>query len=153
MEFIEVWQLWLIVAVILFIVEIFSFSFVFLCFSLGCLFSSACAYFGLGTGIQFLAFSVITFGSFFTVRPFMMKYAYRKSAKVKTNADALIGAKGRVTEEINSEKNTGRVFVNGDDWKAESEDGSIIPLNEYIEVKQVDSTTLIINQIKKENKV
>jgi membrane protein implicated in regulation of membrane protease activity len=153
MESIEIWQIWLIVAVIFFIVEIFSSTFVFLCFSLGCIVSSIFAYFGVGTGVQFLVFSIITFISFFTVRPLMLKYAYRKSDKVKTNADALVGCKGRVTEIINIEKNTGRVYVNGDDWKAESEDGEIIQQDEQIEVKEVNSTILIVKQIKKEDKI
>ena len=64
----------------------------------------------------------------------MMKYAYRKSDKVKTNVDALVGSKGRVTEIIDFKKNTGRVFVNGDDWKAESENGEIIQQDEQIKV-------------------
>jgi membrane protein implicated in regulation of membrane protease activity len=148
MESIEIWQIWLIVAVVFFVVEIFSSTFVFLCFSLGCIVSSVFAYFGASVGIQFLVFSVITFISFFTVRPFMIKYAYRKSDRVKTNVDALIGSKGRVTETINLENNTGRVFVNGDDWKAESENGEIIQQNEQIEVKKINSTILIVKQIK-----
>jgi membrane protein implicated in regulation of membrane protease activity len=151
MEYLEIWQIWLIAAVALFIVEIFSSTFVFLCFSLGCIVSSVCAWFGLGAAMQILCFSIVSFIAFFMVRPLMLKYAYRKSSKVKTNTDALIGAKGRVTEEINLQKNTGRVFVNGDDWKAESENGEPIPFNEQIEVIKVDSTILIIKQIKKEN--
>jgi membrane protein implicated in regulation of membrane protease activity len=149
MELIEVWQIWLIVAVVFFIVEIFTTTFVFLCFSLGCILASVFAGFGLGLGWQLLAFSVITVVSFFTVRPFMIKYAYRKSEKIKTNVDALVGSKGRVTEIINVGKNTGRVLVNGDDWKAESENGEIIQENEQIEVKEVNSTILIVKQINK----
>jgi membrane protein implicated in regulation of membrane protease activity len=153
MEGIEIWQIWLIVAVVLFIVEIFSSTFVFLCFSLGCIISAIVAYFGLGAGIQFLGFSITTFISFFTVRPLILKYAYRKSKEVKTNVDALIGCKGRVIETINPRKSTGRVFVHGDDWKAESEDGEIIQQDEQIEVKEVNSTILIVKQINKEDKI
>jgi membrane protein implicated in regulation of membrane protease activity len=153
MESIEVWQLWLIVAVVFFIVEIFSSTFVFLCFSLGCVVSSIFAYFGVAVWVQFLVFSIVTFISFFTVRPFISRYAYRKSEKVKTNADALVGSKGRVTETIDLKKNSGRVFINGDDWKAESENGEIIQQNEQIEVTEVNSTILIVKQINKENKI
>ncbi|MCL2132661.1 MAG: NfeD family protein [Lentimicrobiaceae bacterium] len=151
MDYIESWQVWLIVAAIFVIVEIFSISFVFLCFSLGCIFSAVSAYFGLGSVWQVLIFSVVTFVSFFTVRPLMRKYAFRKSSKVKTNSDAVTGQKGRVTETIDLSKNTGRVFVYGDDWKAVSENHQVIPENELIEVVKVDSTTLIVKQIKKED--
>ncbi|MDR0604193.1 MAG: NfeD family protein [Bacteroidales bacterium] len=153
MESIEIWQIWLIVAVVFFVVEIFSSTFVFLCFSLGCVISSIFAYLGVVVWAQFLVFSVITFISFFTVRPLMVKYAYRKSDKVKTNADALVGSKGRVTEIIDLKKNTGRVFVHGDDWKAESENGEIIQQNEQIKVTQVNSTILIVTKINKEDQI
>jgi membrane protein implicated in regulation of membrane protease activity len=145
---IDLWQIWLIVAILFLVVEIMSTTFVFLCFSLGCIVSSIFAAIGLPFTVQLLAFSIITFIAFFTVRPFMLKYAYRKSNKIKTNADALVGSRGRVTEVIDFEKNTGRVFVNGDDWRAESENGEVIQKDKQIEVKQVNSTILIVEQIK-----
>jgi len=148
MESIESWQIWLIIAAFFFIVEIFSITFVFLCFSLGCVVSAIGAYFGLGTVAQVFVFSIVTFVSFFTVRPFMRKYAFRKSSKVKTNSDALVGQRGRVVETIDFSKNTGRVFVYGDDWRAISENKEIIPENEVIEVIQVDSSILIVKHIK-----
>jgi membrane protein implicated in regulation of membrane protease activity len=145
---ISAWQIWLIVAILFLVIEIMTTTFVFLCFSLGCIVSSIFAGFELSFTIQLLAFSVTTFISFFTVRPFMLKYAYRKGDKVKTNVDALVGSKGRVIETIDFEKRTGRVFVNGDDWRAESEDGEVIEQGKQIEVKKVDSTILIVEQIK-----
>ncbi len=151
MEYIQPWHIWLIVAAIFFIVEIFSNTFVFLCFSLGCIVSSLCAYFGLGMAIQILIFSLVTFISFFTIRPLMRKYGFRRGSNVKTNMDALEGQKGRVTETIDFSKNTGRVFVYGDDWKAVSENNELIAENEMIEVIKVDSTTLIVKPIKKED--
>ena len=151
MEFIEIWHVWLIVAAVFFIVEIFSNTFVFLCFSLGCVVSAVFAYLGLGSVWQILGFSIVTFISFFTVRPLMIKYGFRKTSKVKTNSDALTGQRGRVTETIDLLKNTGRVFVYGDDWRAVSENNEIIAENEIIEVVRIDSTILIVKHIKKED--
>ena len=146
-ELIELWHVWLIVAAVFFIVEIFSTTFVFLCFSLGCIVSGVLAYFGLGTIAQISAFSIVTFISFFTVRPFIRKYVFKKDDNVKTNTDALVGKRGRVTEVIDFSKNTGRVFVYGDDWKAMSENNEVIQENEMIEVIEVDSTTLVVKHI------
>jgi len=148
MEVMDNWQIWLIVAAVFFIVEIFSTTFVFLCFSLGCIVSAICAYLGVGLVMQVLIFSIVTFILFFTVRPLMKKYAFRKSSKVKTNNEALEGQKGRVTQTIDFVKNTGRVFVYGDDWKAVSEDNQVINENEIIEVVKVDSTTLVVKPLK-----
>ena len=151
MEFIEIWHVWLIVAAVFFIVEIFSNTFVFLCFCLGCVVSAVFAYFGLGPVWQLLGFSIVTFISFFTVRPLMIKYGFRKTSKVKTNSDALTGQRGRVTETIDLTKNTGRVFVYGDDWRAMSENNEVIPEKEIIEVVRKDSIILIVKHIRKEN--
>jgi membrane protein implicated in regulation of membrane protease activity len=81
----------------------------------------------------------------------MLKYAYRKSHNVKINVDALTGSVGRVVETIDEKENTGRIFVNGDDWRARSEDEEVIPVNEKVEVVRVDSTTLIVKHKRKEN--
>ena len=148
MENLEYWQVWLIVAVCFLVVEMFSASFVFLCFCIGCLGGSLLAYFDLAVGWHLLGFSVVTLISFFTIRPFMLKYAYRKSHNVKINVDALVGSVGRVVETIDEKENTGRIFVNGDDWRARCENEEIIPVNEKVEVIRVDSTTLIVKHIK-----
>jgi len=149
MESFEFWQIWLIVAVCFLVVEMFSVSFVFLCFCLGCLGSSILAYFTPLVGWHLLAFSVVSLVSFFTIRPFMLKYAYRKSHAVKINVDALVGSIGRVVETIDEKENTGRIFVNGDDWRARSEGEELIPVSENVEVIRVDSTILIVKHIKK----
>ena len=149
MESLGLWQIWLIVAVVFLVVEIFSSTFVFLCFSLGCLTAGILAYLGVESiGWHLLGFSVVTLASFFTIRPFMLKYAYRKSHDVKINVDALVGSIGRVVETIDEKENTGRIFVNGDDWRARNESGEIIPVSEKVEVIRVDSTTLIVKHIK-----
>ena len=150
MESLDYWHIWLIVAVCFLVVEMFSASFVFLCFCVGCLGGCLLACFDISGWWQLLGFSAITLLSFFTIRPFMLKYAYRKSHAVKINVDALAGSVGRVVEPIDEKENTGRIFVNGNDWRARSEDEEVIPENEKVEVIRVDSTTLIVKHIKKQ---
>lgn len=141
------WQIWLILALLCFIVEIFSNIFVFLCFCVGCLVSTITAVFTESVVIQILVFSIVTLISLIFVRPIMNKYAFRKSNDTKTNVDALIGAEGRVIETIDDISNTGRVFVNGDDWKAVSVDNQRIEKDKKISVVKVDSNILIVKQI------
>jgi membrane protein implicated in regulation of membrane protease activity len=150
MEHLELWQIWLIVAVFFLVVEMFSASFVFLCFCLGCLGACILACFDISVWWHLLGFSIVTLVSFFTIRPFMLKYAYRRSHAVKINVDALAGSIGRVVETIDEKENTGRIFVNGDDWRARSECDEPIPVGEKVEVIRVDSTTLIVKHIKKD---
>jgi len=144
---IEVWHIWIIVAVFLFIIEIFAPTFLSSCLALGCIASGIFAYFGFGIKVQLIMFSIGTLASFFGVRPFMLKYAHKKSGKIKTNMDALAGKTGRVSVTIDSSQNQGRVIVDGDDWKAETENNEIINVGERVEVLKIDSTILIVKQI------
>ena len=64
--------------------------------------------------------------------------------KTSTNFEMNIGKTATVIEEINSEKNTGRVRLNGVDWIAVSADGSIIPENSAVSVSEVKGAKLIV---------
>ncbi len=142
----EVWHIWAIVALLFGIIEIFTPSFVALSLALGCVFGALGAGFGWPTELQLLLFSVGTALSFFTVRPFMLRYAHRGNKSVKTNIDALAGKTGRVTEIIDNASNTGRIIVDGDDWRALTENNTVINVGEMVEVLKVDSTRLIVRK-------
>lgn len=146
---IEVWHIWIIIAVFLFIVEIFTPTFLMACLALGCIAAGISSYLDYGIKIQLLSFSIGTLIGFFGVRPFMLKYAHRNSDKVKTNIEALVGKVGRVTVTIDSSQNQGRVTVEGDDWRAETENNEIINEGERVEVLKINSTILIVKQTTK----
>jgi membrane protein implicated in regulation of membrane protease activity len=115
----EIWHIWIILAVILLIVEIFTPAFLAACLAIGCIFAGISSSMAFGVKIQLLAFSIGTLISFFGVRPFILKYGHKKSGDLKTNVDALVGKSGKVTVTIDNFQNQGRVTVEGDDWKAE----------------------------------
>lgn len=145
MEF-EVWHIWLIASIVFFILEIFLPSFVVINFGIGALFATIIA--GLGGTIQWqvFVFSIATLISFFLVRPALKKWAYKRSDKVETNMNALIGRKGIVSEKIDPGNNTGRIVIDGDDWKARSSDGTIIEKNKQVIVTKVDSIVMEVKQ-------
>ena len=78
------------------------------------------------------------------LRPVAIRWLDRKSKDVKTNADALIGRKAVVSERIDAEQHSGRVAVDGDDWKAVSADGSVIEKGATVEIIQRDSIILTV---------
>ena len=145
----ETWHLWIIMAIILFIVEIFTPALLASCLAVGCIAAGLFSYMDMGIKIQLLSFSLATLGTFFGVRPFMLKYAHNKNSNVKTNTDALVGKEGRVVVTIDNSLNQGRVSVGGDDWKAETENQEIIKEGEKIEVLKVNSTILTVKSISK----
>lgn len=141
MEF-EIWHIWIIVAVIFFILEIFIPSFVVFNLGIGSLFAALGAGTGLSVPWQMVLFSVFTLGSFFGLRPVLKKWAYLRSHQVSTNMDALIGRSAVVTETIDSLQNTGRVKIDGDIWMARSKNQSAIECNQLVKVTRVDSIVL-----------
>jgi membrane protein implicated in regulation of membrane protease activity len=150
MEF-EIWHIWIIVAVLLFILEIFTPAFLAACLAIGCIFAGIISSLDFGINIQLIAFSVGTLSSFFGIRPFILKYGHKKSGDLKTNVHALVGKIGKVIVTIDNDQNQGRISVEGDDWKAESENSEIIHAGEKVEIINVDSTLLTVRLIKKEN--
>jgi membrane protein implicated in regulation of membrane protease activity len=150
MEF-EIWHYWIIAAVVLLIIEIFTPAFLAACLSIGCLFAGIFGAMDFGIRIQLITFSIGTLISFFGIRPFILKYGHKRNGDVKTNVDALIGKTGKVIVTIDKAQNQGRVTVEGDDWRAETENNEILNAGERVEILKVDSTILTVKVIKKEN--
>jgi membrane protein implicated in regulation of membrane protease activity len=146
MEF-ELWHIWLLIALISFIMEIFVPSFVLFNFGIGALVGSLAAGLNLSVEWQIVLFSSGTLMSFFLVRPVMKKYAYRRSGDLKTNNDALVGRQAKVTEEISNENNRGRVLLDGDNWQARSLSNEEIPAGSIVEIVQLNSIILIVKKI------
>ena len=145
MEF-ELWHIWLLIALITFIMEIFIPSFVLFNFGIGALLGSLAAGLNFSLEWQILFFSFGTLLIFFLIRPLMKKYAYAHSQNFKSNVDAMIGRLAQVTEEIDNEKNQGHVTLDGDVWKARSLGNDIIPTGNLVEIVQVNSIVLIVRK-------
>lgn len=146
MEF-EIWHIWLMTAIIFFILEIFIPSFVVFNFGVGALFASLAAIIGLNVEWQVFIFSIFTLASFFLVRPALKKWAYKRSHQVKTNYEALEGRIGVVTETIDLSKNSGRVKLDGDFWMARTKDGSTIEVDSAVKVLKLDSIVLEVEKL------
>ena len=142
----EYYQIWLIAAIVLVILEIFTSGFGVICFAVGAVFSALGAYLELNLIWQLVIFAAASMLAFIFIRPVVLRVLEKKSKEVKTNADALIGKVAMVSEAIDSEKNTGRVAVDGDDWKAVSQDGSVINNGEKVEIVSRDSIILTVKK-------
>ncbi len=146
MDFVfEPYHYWIIAALICFIIEIFTAGFAIFCFSIGALCGALLSWMGAGVIWQVVFFAVGTFISFAFIRPFVLKFIQKKNTdELKTNADALIGKEAMVIEAIDNNANKGRVAIDGDTWKAVSENGEPIALNEKVEVVRRDSIVLYV---------
>lgn len=137
---------WTIIGIVGFIVEIFTPGFFAASIGIGAFFAAVASMFTDVVEYQMIAMAVGSLLAFLTIRPVWTRYLAR-TKDVKTNADALIGRVGVVSEDINSSSNTGRVAIDGDDWKAVSDDNSLIEAGSHVEVLKRDSIVLTVKSI------
>lgn len=141
----EVWHIWIIVALVLVIVEIFTSGFAVICLAVGAVGGSIAAACDCSFKIQLLAFAIASFIALLLVRPLLLRF-FPKEEKVKTNANAMVGRRGVVCNAIEGVEG-GRVMIDGVDWKARSANGEDIAQGEKVEIIEIDSIVLIVKKL------
>ncbi|MCL2033203.1 MAG: NfeD family protein [Oscillospiraceae bacterium] len=136
--------IWLLIAVALIVIEGATVQFVFLWFAAGAVVSMLASLMGAPVSVQLVLFIITSIVALLTGRPILQKKITPK--KTATNADAVIGKNGVVTEEINNLMQTGRVIANGLDWTARSADDSKIEVKQKVAVKAIDGVKLIVER-------
>ena len=129
----HLWQMWAILAVLCLILE---------------LTAGDCITDALGGGIilQLVVFAVFTLASLFFVRPFAVRFLHKGESNRVSNADALLGRKGRVVETIKADS-FGRVQIDGDVWKAVTNEPQDIPEGTNVRVVSRESTIITVERI------
>ena len=142
----HLWQIWAVVAVICLILELTAGDFFIICFSIGAFFAAIAAALGMGIYVQLLTFAVFTLISLFWVRPFAQRYLHKGEDNRVSNADALIGRQGRVVETVKAD-GFGRVQIDGDIWKAVTNEHDDIPEGTSVRVVDRESTIITVETI------
>ncbi len=146
-DIMALWIIWIIAGVLLLIGEIFTPGFLLASFGLACFASGLVAALSFGLKAQVIIFSVITLVVFFGIRPVILKYFHRSGSGLKTNVDALVGKKGVVIDLIDPAFNTGRVIVDGENWRGISVDDETIEKDARILVIRVEGTKLFVKPV------
>ena len=142
----HLWQMWAVVAVVCLILELTAGDFFIICFSIGAFFGAIAAACGLGFYVQLVIFAVFTLISLFWVRPFAQRYLHKGEDNRVSNADALLGRQGRVVESVKAD-GFGRVQIDGDIWKAVTNEAQDIPENSNVRVVGRESTIITVETI------
>ena len=140
----NMWQVWAVVAIVCLILELSSGDFFIICFSIGAVFALISAVLGLSIYWQIFIFALFTLLSVLFVRPVALRYLHKNDPNKLSNADALMGRTGRVTEEIKAGA-SGYVQIDGDLWKAVS--NSDIAVGTTVRVIGRESTILTVEQL------
>ena len=143
----HLWQMWAVIAVVCLILELMAGDFFIICFSIGAVFAAITAAVGGGIYMQLLAFAVFSLISLFWVRPFAQRYLHKGEDNRVSNADALMNRQGRVVETVRADS-YGRVQIDGDIWKAVTNESQDIPAGTNVCVVGRESTIITVETIK-----
>ncbi|MBQ7013777.1 MAG: NfeD family protein [Oscillospiraceae bacterium] len=137
---------WMIIWGVLFavtvIAELSTMQLVCIWFAAGSLGAFLAAAAGLGPFWQIVIFTAISVLLLIFTRPLLKKLMVSKVTP--TNLDAEIGRTAVVIEEIDPDKNTGRVKLGGVNWRARTDDGCVIPVGTIVRVERISGTTAFV---------
>ena len=142
----HLWQMWAVIAVVCLILELTAGDFFIICFSIGAVFAAITAAVGGGIYLQLLMFAVFTLISLFWFRPFAQRYLHKGEDNRVSNADALLGRQGRVVETVKAD-GFGRVQIDGDFWKAVTNETADIPEGRNVRVVGRESTIITVETL------
>ena len=116
------WQLWVLGAIILFGVEMFTSDMLVGSLGVGCLCSALAARLGSPPVGQLIAFSAGTLILMAGVRPRIKQFLYRSADPRVSGVQALVGRVATVVDPIGKDA-PGRVRIGAEEWRAVSDDG------------------------------
>jgi len=141
-----IWLIWMAVAAVFVIGEIFTLGFFLLWFGIGAAVAGILAIFGLGGSWQWGAFAVVSGVLFVLSRRFAERFSKKQPPGI--GADRFIDKKGVVLEEVDNIKNSGRIRMGKEEWRAESDTGEVIPVGKMVEVTRLVGTHVVVKTLK-----
>ncbi len=144
------WQIWLIIAGIFFILEIFTTGFLVFWFGIGSLLSMIVSFFTDNVVLQATVFLISSTILIIATKPLVDKLLGNRKT-VMTNAYTIIGKDALVIEEINPLKGTGQIKIAGEVWSAKSFDEMVIPKDSKVEVLSIQGVKACVKLIPTNN--
>ena len=140
------WHVWLICALIFFVIELNTPVLVSIWFSIGALCTSFLAVFIHGLREQFIAFVVVS-----AILLIVSKYFFGSKIDQDNKDEVLekfLNKRAKVCEDIQSNYEPGKILINGVTWKAVSLTGEKISKDSVVVVKKIEGLTLGVTLLK-----
>ena len=115
-------------------------------FAAGALVAGLAAMLNWALWLQITLFFIVSCGLLLALLPLVKKVINPKI--VKTNVDALIGAKCYVTATIDNISATGQVKLNGMEWTARSTSGEKIEVGQLVAVDKIEGVKAFVTPVK-----
>jgi membrane protein implicated in regulation of membrane protease activity len=138
----EVWLIWLVVAVVLVIAEAFSLSAALGVVGAAALVTAGVAAAGLWLPLQFVVFAVAATVGVVLVRPIALRHMHQPQLE-RFGVDALVGKRAYVLREVTDRD--GLIRIDGEEWSARAfDDFAVIPVGAAVDVMRISGTTAYV---------
>ncbi len=135
---------WIIVAVIALIVEIISLGLSSIWFIGGGVVAAVVAFMDGPFWLQVVLFIVVSTVLLLVMRPIAVKHL--RLGREKTNTDSLIGRTEMIRTTVDNIAGTGSLKIGDVDWRAVSDDGSVIPEGTLVVIERIEGTKLFVRR-------
>ncbi|MGW7464033.1 NfeD family protein [Streptomyces xantholiticus] len=136
------WLIWLIIAAVLAVAEIFTLTAALGMLAGAALVTAGFAAVGLPLPLQFLVFTVVATVSVLIVRPIMVRHVLQPRVE-RFGVDALVGKAAYVVSEVTGRG--GRVRIGGEEWTARAYDETlVIPPGTTVDVIEISGATALV---------
>ena len=137
--------IWLIASAIMFILEIFTISFLLFFPALGAFLAFLCAIFGASIQVQIITFVISSILLIAFIRPIVTKFF--KAKDVAMNSESVIGKNAVVIKEIDNLHGKGQVKVAGELWSAVSSTDENIEEGSTLIILKIEGVKLIVKKV------
>ena len=139
---------WLLALILFSVIEGVTVGLTSIWFAAGALGALIAAMLGAHIFLQILIFLVLSALALALVRPIAVRLL--KPRHDPTNADRVIGAEARVTEDIDNIQGKGAVSIGGIIWTARSDSDEVIPAGSLVRVLRIEGVKVFVELIKEE---
>ena len=135
---------WVVLAVVLGVAEIFTLTASLGLLAVGALAAAGAAALGLGPFAQFAIFAAVSVAGLVGVRPLVKRQLQpRHGPQHRFGVAALVGRQARVVQEVTGQ--TGRVRIGGEEWSARAYDETlVIPAGTTVDVIAIEGATALV---------
>lgn len=138
---------WLIVAGVFVILEVGHRAFYAAFLAVGAVAAALAALVGAPLALQIPVFAMASVLGLFAARPPLMRTMSRGHYRLISGAQGLVGKEAVVTETVGDIRSPGRVRIQGEDWKALSNDGQPIEKGTVVMILELQGSTFIVEQM------
>jgi membrane protein implicated in regulation of membrane protease activity len=136
------WVIWIILAIVLGVAEIFTVTMALGILGAAALLSAATAAIGLPVPLQLLVFVLSSAGGLVVIRPLALRNI-RQPQLQRFGVEALVGKPAYVVSEVTGRD--GRVRIGGEEWSARAYDETlVIPTGATVDVIEIEGATALV---------